>query len=213
MEANWHRHYFSIADHRVGVFFREGQTNDLALIPSYEPFRTTEEEDCVMVMEVDDTLHPVPKVQRSRIRVFDTGNGDTAVDRLEDGGYQFIIKDIRGRACCLLIADKAFAHCRCALNGDGMMRSFGLNSALMLAYAFATGGRQTLLIHASLVRHQGRGYAFVAKSGTGKSTQVAMWLRCIPGCDLMNDDNPVVRVIDGEVMIYGSPWSGKTPCY
>ena len=68
MEANWHRHYFSIADHRVGVFFREGQTNDLALIPSYEPFRTTEEEDCVMVMEVDDTLHPVPKDQRSRIR-------------------------------------------------------------------------------------------------------------------------------------------------
>lgn len=172
MEANWHRHYFSIADHRVGVFFREGQTNDLALIPSYEPFRTTEEEDYVMVMEVDDTLHPVPKVQRSRIRVFDTGNGDTAVDRLEDGGYQFIIKDIRGRACCLLIADKAFAHCRCALNGDGMMRSFGLNSALMLAYAFATGGRQTLLIHASLV-----------------------------------------RVIDGEAIIYGSPWSGKTPCY
>lgn len=213
MEANWHRHYFSIADHRVGVFFREGQTNNLALIPSYEPFHTTEEEDCVMVMEVDDTLHPVPKDQRCRIRVFDTGNGDTAVDRLEDGGYQFIIKDIRGRACCLLIADKAFAHCRCALNGDGMMRSFGLNSALMLAYAFATGGRQTLLIHASLVRHQGRGYAFVAKSGTGKSTQVAMWLRCIPGCDLMNDDNPVVRVIDGEAMIYGSPWSGKTPCY
>lgn len=166
-----------------------------------------------MVMEVDDTLHPVPKDQRCRIRVFDTGNGDTAVDRLEDGGYQFIIKDIRGRACCLLIADKAFAHCRCALNGDGMMRSFGLNSALMLAYAFATGGRQTLLIHASLVRHQGRGYAFVAKSGTGKSTQVAMWLRCIPGCDLMNDDNPVVRVIGSEVMIYGSPWSGKTPCY
>lgn len=29
----------------------------------------------------------------------------------------------------------------------------------------------------------------------------------------MNDDNPVVRVIDGEAMIYGSPWSGKTPCY
>ena len=129
MEANWHRHYFSIADHRVGVFFREGQTNDLALIPSYEPFRTTEE-DCVMVMEVDDTLHPVPKDQRSRIRVFDTGNGDTAVDRLEDGGYQFIIKDIRGRACCLLIADKAFAHCRCALNGDGMMRSLRTEQCL-----------------------------------------------------------------------------------
>ena len=40
-----------------------------------------------------------------------------------------------------------------------------------------------------------------------------MWLRHIPGSDLMNDDNPIVRLIDGEAWIYGSPWSGKTPCY
>ena len=40
-----------------------------------------------------------------------------------------------------------------------------------------------------------------------------MWLRYIPGCDLMNDDNPIIRIIDGEAWIYGSPWSGKTPCY
>ena len=29
----------------------------------------------------------------------------------------------------------------------------------------------------------------------------------------MNDDNPIVRVIEGQAYIYGSPWSGKTPCY
>ena len=29
----------------------------------------------------------------------------------------------------------------------------------------------------------------------------------------MNDDNPIVRVIDNQAFIYGSPWSGKTPCY
>ena len=30
----------------------------------------------------------------------------------------------------------------------------------------------------------------------------------------MNDDNPVVRIWpDGKVIAYGSPWSGKTPCY
>ena len=29
----------------------------------------------------------------------------------------------------------------------------------------------------------------------------------------MNDDNPIVRVIDGKAFVYGSPWSGKTPCY
>jgi hypothetical protein len=31
----------------------------------------------------------------------------------------------------------------------------------------------------------------------------------IDGAELVNDDNPVVR--DG--VVYGSPWSGKTPCY
>jgi hypothetical protein len=63
------------------------------------------------------------------------------------------------------------------------------------------------------VRQNGYGYAFIAKSGTGKSTQVSLWLRHIPGCDLMNDDNPIIRIIEGEPFIYGGPWSGKTPCY
>ena len=93
------------------------------------------------------------------------------------------------------------------------MRNFGINNALMLAYAFAGSFKQTLLIHASLVRHENRGYAFTAKSGTGKSTHVSLWLRYIPNCDLMNDDNPIIRIIDGKPYIYGSPWSGKTPCY
>ena len=29
----------------------------------------------------------------------------------------------------------------------------------------------------------------------------------------MNDDNPIIRIIDGRPFIFGSPWSGKTPCY
>ena len=93
------------------------------------------------------------------------------------------------------------------------MRYFGLNNALMLIFAFAGSTHQTLLIHASLVRQNGYGYAFIAKSGTGKSTQVSNWLRYLPGCDLMNDDNHIIRIIENKPFIYGGPWSGKTPCY
>ena len=93
------------------------------------------------------------------------------------------------------------------------IRAFGLNNALMLIFAFAGSKIETLLLHASLVRQNGYGYAFIAKSGTGKSTQVSMWLRYLSGCDLMNDDNPILRIIDDTPYIYGSPWSGKTPCY
>lgn len=106
-----------------------------------------------------------------------------------------------------------FTVSRCALNGNVNMRKFGLNNALMLCYAFAAAGRQAVLIHAALVRHEGKGYAFIAKSGTGKSTQASMWLRFIPHTDLMNDDNPVVRVVGDRTYVYGTPWSGKTPCY
>lgn len=220
-------HNFLIADFGVRITFK-GQPNDMRLLPSLMPFavetldtaanewsRKPSYYDGTMLFDltIDDTLSPAPKAERERIRDFDTGNGITIVDSLPDGGYQYIIKDINGNDCCLLITDKTFANCRCALNGNYNMRSFGLNNALMLIFAFAGARRQTLLIHASLVRQHGYGFAFIAKSGTGKSTQVSMWLRYLPDCDLMNDDNPVVRVIDNQCFIYGSPWSGKTPCY
>lgn len=207
---------FQIADLPVNITFNSQQANSLQLLPSFIPFLAsdkTDTEDLLFRLEVDDNLKPVPKEQREHIRKFDTGNGNTIVDRLQNGGYQYIIKDINGYDCCLLITDKKFKNCRCALNGNYSMRCFGLNNALMLIFAFASSHRSTLLIHASLVRKNGYGYPFIAKSGTGKSTHVSLWLRHIPGCDLMNDDNPIIRFVDGTPFIYGSPWSGKTPCY
>jgi len=51
-------------------------------------------------------------------------------------------------------------------------------------------------------------------SGTGKSTHAQQWLQAFPDAKLLNDDNPVVRILDdGSARVYGSPWSGKTPCY
>lgn len=205
---------FVIAEHYIRIIFKDTCRNNMSLLRSFEPFRTAESLSGGLFFQltVDDSLQP-KREGRERIRTFDTGNGDTVVDRYPDGGYQFIIKDIRGGECCLLQANKDFSNCQCALNGNYDMRCFGLNNALMLVFAFAGSHQQTLLIHASLVRHNGRGYAFIAKSGTGKSTHVSLWLRHIPNCDLMNDDNPIIRIIDGQPYIYGGPWSGKTPCY
>lgn len=207
-------HDFSIAEHHIRLCFAESKYNGMWLLPSFSPFKTEQAtDDLLFKLTVDDATKPVRKELRERIRTFDTGNGDTIVDKIENGGYQYIIKDINGADCCLLIANEDFSDCRCALNGNYNMRCFGLNNALMLIFAFAGSFKDTLLIHASLVRNNGYGYAFIAKSGTGKSTQVSMWLRYIPGSDLMNDDNPIVRIIDGQAYIYGGPWSGKTPCY
>ena len=216
-------YYFNIAEHTIRIDFlpsanaegQQVQRNDMRLLPSFVSFATNPcaEDELFFHLTVDDALRPVSKEHRERIRKFDTGNGETVVDLIDDGGYQYIIKDIKSAECALLLSNKDFTECRCALNGNYNMRSFGLNNALMLIFAFAGSRQDTLLIHASLVRQNGYGYAFTAKSGTGKSTHVSLWLRHIPECDLMNDDNPIVRIIDGQPYIYGGPWSGKTPCY
>ena len=93
--------------------------------------------------------------------------------------------------------------------------AFVLNNILMMVYAFKTACIDTVLMHASVIKKDGKGYLFLGKSGTGKSTHTRLWLENIPGCELLNDDNPIVHFNKetGEAIVYGSPWSGKTPCY
>ncbi|MBR5056225.1 MAG: hypothetical protein IKX03_03405, partial [Bacteroidales bacterium] len=80
--------------------------------------------------------------------------------------------------------------------------------------AFTTADKGTLEMHASVIKREGWGYMFLGKSGTGKSTHSNLWLKYLEGCELLNDDNPILRVgEDGIARVYGSPWSGKTPCY
>jgi len=89
-----------------------------------------------------------------------------------------------------------------------------LSTSLMIAYTFATAPLSTVLLHASVIRCGGTAQLHFGVSGTGKSTHSRLWLEHVPGCDLMNDDNPVIRIDEaGRAVVYGSPWSGKTVCY
>ncbi len=97
--------------------------------------------------------------------------------------------------------------------GSPANQAFAVNNALMLLFAFASAPFSALEMHASVVTHGGRGFLFLGKSGTGKSTHSRLWLEDISGTELLNDDNPVLRVVDGVARVFGSPWSGKTPCY
>ncbi|MDO5442800.1 MAG: hypothetical protein Q4G10_03945 [Bacteroidia bacterium] len=91
---------------------------------------------------------------------------------------------------------------------------FAVNNALMLLFAFATADRMTLEMHSSVIVNDGKGYMFLGRSGTGKSTHSSLWIKHVPDSELLNDDNPIIRIgDDGIARVYGSPWSGKTPCY
>lgn len=71
----------------------------------------------------------------------------------------------------------------------------------------------SVAIHSSVIVRDGRAVLFLGESGTGKSTHTRLWREHIAGARLLNDDSPIVRIVAGTPTVFGSPWSGKTPCY
>lgn len=94
-------------------------------------------------------------------------------------------------------------------NIDVSILSFGLWVMLGVALTKYNG----LAIHSSAITMDGYCALFLGESGTGKSTHTRLWKECFSNAELLNDDSPIVRIIDNNIVVYGSPWSGKTPCY
>ncbi|MCF0203003.1 MAG: hypothetical protein HUK08_06545 [Bacteroidaceae bacterium] len=226
------KQYYSIAGHIVAIETDCEDIDITALQPSLQPFlldksteeetlKATEEEPLCSEHQLQNPLISLKVVEEvepegayREVGDFDTGNGHTKVEKNDSTGeYFFTIRDITETPACLLHTSADYRRCTLSLTGSKTRQTFGMTSALMMCYAFAAARHRTLLIHASCVKRGEHAYAFIAKSGTGKSTQTGNWLKYVSGCELLNDDNPIVRIVDGKAYIYGSPWSGKTPCY
>ena len=187
--------YYKVAGHRFCV------TGEAEGFANYEPF-LCEEGETVFALTIGDGEAPE---YVEEIRQEDEGQeiicGKTAAD---EAVFEFHWwNDTAG----WLICSADYHEGRLITTGRHV--KMAIDNALMVLYALATADRQTALFHAAVVSYEGKGYMFLGPSGTGKSTHAGLWLRYIEGTALVNDDNPVVR--DG--VVYGSPWSGKTPCY
>ncbi|MBR2926759.1 MAG: hypothetical protein IKC31_04205 [Clostridia bacterium] len=69
---------------------------------------------------------------------------------------------------------------------------------------------RVFLMHSSILEVDGYAYAFAAKSGVGKSTHTALWLKNIPNARVLNGDKPLLRLEeDGSLTAFGTPWNGK----
>ncbi len=67
-----------------------------------------------------------------------------------------------------------------------------------------------ILIHGSALCMDCNAYLFLAKSGTGKSTHSRLWREAFgEKVWMINDDKPLIRLINNEFVVYGTPWNGK----
>ena len=125
------------------------------------------------------------------------------------GGYVFGMVSDRGQA---LQVDLAPDGRTAQFSGDFCERL--LRFSCWIAYGVAAAPHRTVAVHTSTIRYDGRAVLFLGESGTGKSTHTRLWREHIAGAALLNDDSPILRILDGRrPLVYGSPWSGKTPCY
>ena len=67
-----------------------------------------------------------------------------------------------------------------------------------------------IIFHCSAIMVNNEAYLFTAPSGTGKSTHTRLWREALKDKAVMiNDDKPIIRYVDGDFYVYGTPWRGK----
>ena len=198
------RKHYTVAGHGFTVDAEEAIFNRME---QYTPFLDEENTNSLFTLHVQESATPI--IYKEKYRQDELGQL-TICGETPDGKtvleYQMNDKVAGWVVCSHDFKEGTLYHTKSFLK-------FAVNNALMMIYTFSSSDKLTTLFHSSVVSYQGKAYMFLGKSGTGKSTHSQLWLKNIEGTELVNDDNPVVRIIDGEARVYGSPWSGKTPCY
>ncbi len=189
--------YYNIA----GLAVRISGGERLAGFSEFEIEALTEV-DVDIVCDGEDLFVPACELNR-----FVVDGVDYIFSRLE-GGYLFTLKNVDGETVSL--------RYECGSNIVKIEKCDNrhlLRFLLWVAYSLVAVDLGVVPIHSSVIVCEGSAVLFLGESGAGKSTQSALWRESIEGCRLLNDDSPILRVEDGRLMVYGSPWSGKTSCY
>lgn len=201
---------YKVAGHKFNVIMPDGHLAWYEL-RKYEPFLVENSDNCIFTARMLDFI---PNLTDKKLVTVSCLGDDFPKNELYEwnGKWLMTVAPIeKAPVSVYLTIEKDFTDVGFFIS-DNM--KFSLDTVLMLMFALSTACKNTLLMHASVTMHNGKGYIFLGKSGTGKSTHSQLWINNIENCELLNDDNPILRVEDnGEVRVYGSPWSGKTPCY
>lgn len=198
---------FVVAGH---IFCVTADTDEWRLMGNYEPFAIAKNHtvgELIFVLDIQTGQTPsyLEELRQEE-------EGQTIVCGKTIDGLPVFEFQLNGVSVGGLLCTDDYREGRLTLSGR--CNKLAIDNALMIMYALATADKKTTLFHAAVVSHEGKGYMFLGPSGTGKSTHASLWLQYISGAELVNDDNPVVRIFDdGKIAVYGSPWSGKTPCY
>jgi len=210
------RYYFKVA----GFHFAIESTVHFdveEVLPSYLPFKSDRVSDDRLLFTLRIEFVSPGREFRYQGRLILSDEND--MGRLSlfggDKSYMLLVSRRAGeRLSHQMFASSDFSHLVGYFRLGRSDWGFALNSMLRFTFSQAILPYRALSVHASAVQVKGFVYLFMGRSGTGKSTHARLWLDTVDGAQLLNDDNPILRITEnGSVIASGSPWSGKTPCY
>ncbi|MCM1292320.1 MAG: hypothetical protein NC111_02760 [Bacteroides sp.] len=205
--------FYSIAGLSLELNFEPGLES---LIPrSFAPF-AVEVADADPFMQISISGAPIDLPETLSQLDSTTNDLGTVTLLATASGYRFdlVHADCPGDTHHL-VCDRSLRRSQLTVDPGSPRASEAVNSLIRIAFSQACIPAGRISVHASAVCFgSDEAILFLAPSGTGKSTQARLWVENIPGASLLNDDNPILAAEpDGSVSVYGSPWSGKTPCY
>lgn len=173
----------------------------------YDPFLTDEPgADCTVRFRLGCPAIPenAEVVQERGPRVY----------RIPDG-YVFD----QGRATSPVPRARIFYRNQTPLCVEGWLFPNGAQYYTSLDHILETAGiehliaaLEGLILHSSFITWQGDGILFSAPSGTGKSTQAALWEQ-YAAAEQINGDRAVLRCMDGVWTAFGFPFAGSSGIY
>lgn len=199
--------YYKIAELAIKVMLPESVSAD-ALLPSFVPFVAAETEDIAFAFDVTQTL-----LLPDGLDMILSEDSDMGKTRIYAGDGCWWLTFTLDGAMHVLTFDKDYSYAKAGLNWEDPDVGLILTSMIRTMFAQNVILHDGISMHSSTVVLDGKAFMFMGTSGTGKSTHSRLWMSAFPGCGLLNDDNPIVRMMDGTAVVFGTPWSGKTPCY
>lgn len=140
-------------------------------------------------------------------------NADSNLYRTEHGYLYTIKQRIEGAKVTIFHIDSHTCNITTNISIANDIDLSLLRFGIWIMFGIVMTNHNAIAIHSSTIVSKGRAVLFLGESGTGKSTHTRLWREHIEGATLLNDDSPIIRIEQNEVKAYGSPWSGKTPCY
>ena len=195
-------YYYSFAGVTIALQFQQkvlfSESRTLA------PFRVAEKEDAQVfwVKEVDALPEPRGALlaEYSDMMVYGSKTETLRYVESSDGRWE--------NAWCLMeqTQDGAMIHLR-KKHGTDKIASKSVFNAVGVEHLVVNAGG--VILHASYVNWDGRAILFTAPSGTGKSTQAALWHEQM-GAEIINGDRAVFRMEDNTAVACGIPFAGSS---